>query len=246
METEAIIKEGKRWSGSDWADQQRDMIIVGNGGIGGWLSLCLSRIDHRLFLVDGDIVDATNVEGGQMFRHKDVGSPKVDAVTNICRDFGCRSAITPVYNLYLEDTGALPIMLGAVDNMDARKLMFQEWKKSIDVYDNADGHLLIDGRLNLEDYEILCVQGNKPEQIEEYERKFLFDDGDVADAACTEKQTTFTAMGIASFMTAILCNWLTNKKLGFQAREIPFHTRVYYPGMIININEAKTLKEELV
>lgn len=239
------IKEGKRWSGADWSDMQQEIMVVGQGGIGSWLSLCLASIEHTLYLIDMDRVDETNVQGGQMYRTGDIGMYKSEAVHSICREFGVTSRLNSCPFEFTEQIGSMPITVTGLDNMKARKLVFKTWIKNLNSSEDKEKFLLIDGRLNLEDYEIICIQGNKPEQIAKYEREYLFDDDEVADVDCTAKQTRYTAMGIASFMTAILCNWLTNKKLDAQARDVPFHTRIYYPAMLLNVNEVK-IKEELV
>lgn len=241
MSTETI-KEGKRFSGADWYGERRDIMVVGQGGVGSWLSLCLARIEHTLYLIDMDRVDNGNVQGGQMYRTADIGSYKSDAIQSICRQFGCSSNINSCPFEFTEELGCFPVIVTGLDNMLARKLVFKQWRAQLDKKENKEDYILIDGRLNLEDYEILCVQGNKPEDIEKYEREYLFDDEEVAEADCTSKQCTYTAMGIASFMTAILCNWLTNRKLGVEFRSVPFHSRVYYPAMLLNVEN----KEEVL
>ena len=43
--------EGKRWSGFDWADQQKQIMMIGAGGIGSWTCLSLSRIMHEIVII---------------------------------------------------------------------------------------------------------------------------------------------------------------------------------------------------
>src|SRR3954465_14305021 len=88
-----------RFSGADWADQLRTIILVGVGGIGSWTAINLARIGHTLHIVDPDIVDETNVNGGQAFRNADIGTRKVLAVSALCRTFG---TINPIYTHILE------------------------------------------------------------------------------------------------------------------------------------------------
>lgn len=240
---EKVVVPATRFSGADWASELRDIVLVGTGGIGSWLALNLSRIGHSLNLFDMDMVDETNVTGGQMFRKTDIGKPKVGAVMQTCRDFGCTNRILTIVDRYAKNYGVLPITITGLDNMAARKTVFEAWKESISQEPGLQaGALLLDGRLTTEMFEVLAVQW-KPEQLEEYEKDYLFSDDEAEILDCTNKQSTFSAMGIASLMTATLCNFLTNRKLGMDFREVPFYQRIYYPAMelkqVIDAMEAE-------
>lgn len=223
-------QEGSRFSGADWADQLHDITLIGVGGIGSWLALNLTRIGHNLYIFDPDTVDESNVAGGQMYRRGSIGQNKANEVTKICREFGhSNNRIYPIDNYYYKDSGTTPIVMTGLDNMGARKEAFEAWKAMIP--NDPSKYLLIDGRLLMESAEILCVQGNKQDDIAKYEKEYLFSDDEVPDLDCTTKQTTFGAMLIASMMTATLCNWLTNKKIGEDFREVPFYQRFHLPIM---------------
>jgi hypothetical protein len=221
-----------RFSGADWADQLHPIMLIGVGGIGSWLALNLSRIGHQLFLVDPDTVDETNVTGGQMYKQSQVGQKKVHAVQQLCRELGATAEITAVDQLYTEEDGATDICITGLDNMAARKLVYETWKKHVQSKETDEEKakcLLLDGRLTLEMFEVLCIQGNRPDQMEHYEREYLFDDAETVELDCTTKQSTFGAMGISCLMTATLCNWLTNQKLEVDFREVPFYQRHFFP-----------------
>lgn len=231
-----------RFSGADWADQIRNMILVGAGGIGSWTALNLSRIGHEFYLIDPDVVDETNVNGGQMFKSEQIGMQKVHAVKETCIDFGCNNSITSMASLYHQSTGALPIMIGAVDNMEARKIIFKAWKQS---YNRSAEAILIDGRLLMETMEIFAIKGDDEEGIKKYEKLYLFDDKDVPDLDCTNKQSTFGAMTIAGLITATLCNHLTNLKLGAEIREVPFYQRLHLPILNYQTNEPVSSNQSI-
>lgn len=232
----------KRWSGADWADCKKDLCIIGLGGIGSWTALSLARIDHNLILIDGDTIDATNVSGGQMYRTSDIGKYKVNAIKEICRSFGCSGNIIPYQEFYsVEKCGVFPITICGLDNMKSRKEIFTAWKNK---YMGEKNTLFIDGRLLLENMEIFCIQGEDENSIEMYEKEHLFDDSEVADTDCTVKQCTFSAMGIASIITASVCNWLTNNKLGMEMRDVPFYQSFFMP--IFNKKVVKNEKKEIM
>lgn len=238
-----------RWSDAEWAEELQTILLIGCGGIGSHLAYSLSRISHELYLIDPDVVEELNISGGQMFRNSDVGAFKVDAMSSVCREFGCTNSITSMPTLFTENTGMTDVCIVATDNMASRREAFDVWCRRIDGYkgDRVKECLFIDGRLLLENMEILCVQGNNKEQMKKYRAEYLFADEEVADLPCTAKQTTFSAMVIAGMMTATLCNWLTNKKLEIEFREVPFYQRLYLPifeNKQINIEQHA--KEEAI
>lgn len=218
-----------RFSGADWADQLHDIMLIGAGGIGSWLALSLGRIGHKLYVIDPDKVDETNVTGGQLYKYTHINSFKVHAVQAICREFGVSSQITAIPDFFTADSGMTNICITGLDNMAARRLAFEQWCKHVSEQDaeQRDKCLFMDGRLTIEMFEIFTLQGDKPELWEVYEKEHLFTDEEAAELDCTTKQSTFAAMGIGSFMTATLCNWATNQKLQIEFREVPFYQRQY-------------------
>lgn len=218
-----------RFSDCEWASELKEIMLIGAGGIGSYVAYNLARIGHSLYIIDGDGVDETNVTGGQLYRNNDVGKNKAEAIMEICVQFGAISSVIPIPEMYTEECGMLPICICGLDNMKSRKEIFDAWERTLNVAENKDDFLLLDGRLGPENYQIFAIQGNNQEQINEYKEKHLFNDGDVEDLPCTAKQTSFLAMGIAFNITSILCNFLTNRKIGMDMRNVPFETRMFSP-----------------
>jgi molybdopterin/thiamine biosynthesis adenylyltransferase len=226
-----------RWSGAEWADRKNNILIVGAGGIGSWLSFSLSRIDHSIVLIDDDRVDATNVLGGQFFKRVHIDQFKANSVRNICREFGCNSVFQSVPTKFNDESylpGRFDVVISAVDNMKAREDLFKLFCEKSSK--SSQPMLFIDGRLTMEMYEVFAVEGNNPIQIEKYKADHLFPDEEADVLDCTTKQSTFAAMGIASLMTTLICNWNVNMKYELSIREVPFYTRHFLP-----ILEVKTL-----
>lgn len=246
-----------RFSGADWFSELKDVTLVGVGGIGSWTALNLARIGHSLMLIDPDFVDITNVTGGQMFRSSDIGVSKVDAVLSICRQMGCEGDIDRIRKEYDSSMGSAEIMITGLDNMAARKECYEGWKANVLLIGKdpmRTNFLFIDGRLTMEMMELLTIKGDDEKAMQNYEKDYLFSDEESIQLDCTTKQSTFAAMGIASSITAILCNFLTNRKLGSEFRATPFYYRLYYPAFIHTTQEAslpaseaiiETIKEEI-
>ena len=233
---------GFRWSGFDWASEQKSIMLVGAGGINSWVAFSLSRIMHELYIVDFDVVDETNVQGGQLYRTIDIGRTKVAAVKEICRQFGCTNSIYDIPHSFSREVGITPICITGLDNMATRKEVFELWEESLNKSINKEEHLLLDGRMNGELFEIFAIQGNNLEQIQEYKDNWLFSDSEVEELECTRKSTTFVAMGIASFITATLCNWLANKKMDAELKEVPFHQRFFVPFLDYKTESIEQIK----
>ena len=225
------MEKTTRFSGADWGSEQKDIMIVGQGGIGSWLSLNLARIGHTLYLVDDDHVDETNVTGGQMFTKGQIGLDKVAAVRDVCRIFGCDNMIETLFTKFNRNIGITKIVMTGLDNMKARREVFEAWKDTVNIMDEKQRNefLLVDGRLTIEMWEVFAIRGDDNEAIKKYEEEHLFADEEAVLLDCSTKQSTFAAMSIAGSMTSVLCNFLTNAKMNVDFRSVPFYQRMYFP-----------------
>lgn len=217
--------------------------IGGAGGIGSWTALFLSRAGFYTYVQDFDKIETHNI-GGQFFRANDIGYFKVDVLQDLIRDFTGSQTCSVSTETVGEYTPGYLFMISAFDNMKARKMFFEAWKKSLinngfeykDWFEYKDGFkfkdgfefkdaLFIDGRLSMEGYEIYCVT---PDKIKEYEET-LFLDEEVEDLPCTMKQTTHVAAMVGSQITALFTNHVTNIKAGKAIRSVPFKYTFFTP-----------------
>lgn len=210
----------ERFKGLEWFDSSLSptgIIIGGQGGIGSWLSLLLSRITKghvtNIHCYDHDRVEEQNI-GGQLFSSRDIGSRKAIAISSFVNTYGV-NRIFPICAKYDENSDGASVMFSCFDNMEARKIMFNKWKEN--GYENK---LFVDGRLLAEDYEIYFVT---PDNAARYEET-LFDDADIPEAPCSAKQTSHYAASIAADMIKGYTNWLSNLAEK-DVRELPFKVR---------------------
>lgn len=213
-----------RFKDAPWfSSQTEELVLVGGaGGIGSWLTFFLARAGFKPFVFDFDTVEEHNI-GGQMFRTQDIGSFKVKAVQSIVYQF-CNKEINTFEVKVDENTQTHYFMFSAFDNMEARKNLFNVWKKSLET--SVVTPIFIDGRLTMEQLQIFCVT---PENMNEYETNHLFEDSEVEDAPCTMKQTTHSAAMIASHMVAFFTNHLTNIYEREVVRDVPFLYEFFIP-----------------
>lgn len=213
-----------RMKGAKWFEkaQRQDVMILGQGGIGSWLTLLISRFGCPIYTYDMDTFEAHNMTG-QLVRAKDIGKLKTTAVVEICREFNDGYGGNTVYPNGIFDVNAFitPVTLCGFDNMDARKLAFRKWKEIIRENSNLPngggyGKILTsdfffqDGRLTAEQFLIFNIPGDRPDLMEKYEKEWLFDEKEGYEGDCTFKQTSHAAAMVASHMAGFYTNWLTN------------------------------------
>jgi rhodanese-related sulfurtransferase len=105
--------------------------------------------------------------------------------------------------------------------MRARLDCFRLWKSR---FGNSPDALFIDGRLAMEEYQILCIPGGDTGRQDTYEKEWLFSGEEAEETVCSLKQTSFMAGAIAAMMVNIAVNYFTNVALGAPIRDVPFFT----------------------
>ena len=220
------------FKGLPWFDYIQDYVVIGGaGGIGSYLAFFLARAGFKIAIHDFDILERRNLSG-QFYSAEDIGAKKVSATYRNVKKF---SPSTPVVTTDTRITEDSPIggfyFFSAFDNMQARKDLFSIWKRNLTGHTIPRGTvpIFIDGRLEAEQLQIFCVT---KERIEEYE-KYLFDDSEVEDIACTMKQTSHVAGMIATLMTSFFTNHVTNMAEKAYVRDVPFMFENFIPLTLI-------------
>ena len=243
----------KRFQGAPWMVSSPIYgIVFGNGGIGSWTALFLSRTNIKLTVVDMDTIEALNI-GGQAYPLSSIGDLKVHALTDLCTVFGgCTpypvdQEVCPdffVENLSMDFDS--PIWISAFDNMKARKLLFQKWKELADkleisklreeepdlVKSGTLTPIFIDGRLTAETFQVYSV--TKAEDYKRFENT-MFEDDEVEDLPCSFKATSHCAGMIGSVITGLITNHITNCMEDKIIREVPFEIEMSMPLMLLTI-----------
>lgn len=222
-----------RFKDAEWYASNAQAIVGGAGGIGSWLSLFLTRAGISISVFDHDIVSVQNI-GGQLYRTIDIKKSKVVSLAEIVSQF-TDVKINAFSQRFDADSMAHSIMLSGFDNMDARTIFFSKWKSYVNIMEESKKKeaIFIDGRLNAEQLQIFSIRGNDVEHQDIYQRDHLFLDSDVTEGVCSFRQTTHVAAMIASYMTAILTNHLSNIKIGAPARRVPFKYEIFTPILFV-------------
>lgn len=235
-----------RFSDADWYKylDGKVVTVVGAGGIGSWVTMCLSRIGCHVHLFDADKFEVHNM-GGQLVRASDLGRNKVEAVHEICEELvgapNCRISAIPY--MYDDDSATSPIMISAVDSMEARKLIFEKWHRN---YGDRDDAIFIDGRLLAEDYQVLSVTRGFGDNY----RATIVEDDSIPTENCSLKSTTHCSLGIASDMVGCLTNFaanlVTKDRDGVEVRDIPFKIVKSIPNFIYDIHYEQAINKQAI
>ena len=214
MANKMINPRSVRFSDAPWYHPKIDIMIGGAGGIGSWLCFFLGRQESNIYLYDDDTVDETNL-GGQLYANSHIGLNKAQATSNIVKEFtGMDVELMGKYN---KDSMSNPVVFACFDNMEARKIMFENWCSV------PNKQIFIDGRMLAENFQVIAVT---PSNIERYLKEELFEDSEVEEERCSMKATSHCGAMIAGYMVSVFNNYVANFKQKQNYREVPF--KMYY------------------
>lgn len=227
--TTDIISTTSRFSSALWFDKvkEQQIILAGVGGIGSYVAYLLSRMQPaEITLYDNDNVEVVNMSG-QMYCQDDIGNPKVSAIRSMMNKYSNYYYTTCMNNRYDSDSMTSNVMICGFDNMAARNIFFYKWLEHVDNTPAEERHkcLFIDGRLNAEEFQVLCVTGDNAYAICKYKEEWLFEDSEVEEAVCSYKQTSYMATMIGSIITNLFVNFCANLCNPIIPRDIPFLSR---------------------
>jgi hypothetical protein len=230
-ETLNVDETSARFSGATWYEhiQTKKVALAGLGGIGSWVALMLARVKVEwIHLWDPDTVETVNM-AGQLFGNSDIGNHKTSAVTDCIMDYADyhnyiahRERITSDTTMPLD----VRIFICGFDNMEARKTFFEKWCNIVRCApkEKRKEYLFIDGRLAVEEFQVLCIKGDDEYNINRYCEQFLFTDEEADAVTCSYKQTTYMASMIASVIANLFINFVTNECDPIIERDLPFFT----------------------
>lgn len=240
---ETVEPQFGRVKGASWFPllYRKDVLVLGQGGIGSWTSLLLSRIGCNLHLFDMDIYETHNMTG-QMIWSEAIGQNKAEAMGDLISGFSPTCIVYSYAERYTEDSFTGNIVMCGFDNMEARKIAYWNWKKNMEkeVQDqeaDRSNYFFQDGRLLAEQLQIFSIAGDQTERMAEYEKEWLFDDSEAPEAECTFKQTSHCAAMIASHMVGFLTNWVSNVDLIRKGlpplKSVPFKYEYLIPANLV-------------
>ena len=224
-----VDESTSRFSSAIWYEgiQQQNIILAGVGGIGSYVGFLLARMKPAsLYIYDPDTVETVNMSG-QLYGQQDVGAMKVNALSNMMRNYANCSSTFAIPERFTLSSGTSDIMICGFDNMSSRKIFFTSWCEHVMLkpQDQKKDCLFIDGRLAAEELQIFCIKGDDVFNINEYKTKHLFSDAEADETICSYKQTTFMANMIGSLIVNLFVNHCANLCDDILIeRDLPFYT----------------------
>jgi len=179
-------------------EQKLNITIVGAGSTGSYMAFALAKFGYRnVKVIDYDIVEAHNIPV-QIYKPRDEGRLKVEALAQeIYEHTGERIVCEnkKIDECYSFETDAYSVVVVCVDNMEARKIIYQQMKTS------GQPVRLIDTRMGGEGFSIhTCDMGNL-ENREQYEKSL---EGTFKELPCGEKAVVYCIMSLVAETTNII------------------------------------------
>lgn len=174
---------------------QIPITIVGAGGIGSWTTLALAKLGcENLTVYDFDEVETQNI-APQVYSSLYVGMDKVAALREMVKNL-TDVEITAKNERFL----AIPpqkydILISAVDNMEARKKMF-EINIGVPIW-------FIDGRMAANVLHVYTIKMDNEGDVAFYQGT-LFTDEEADPVPCTERSVSYNVLGAASLISDIV------------------------------------------
>lgn len=183
---------------------QAGVTIIGCGALGSAAAMALAKMGVNHFdLYDDDGVDDVNLPN-QMYRIKDGGQFKVDALYDILQSLNNECTIRP-FNTKFHHQNLQPIVLVTTDSMHSRQEIWDTFQAQ------PNTRTLIEGRMGAEEGQIYTMRKvltpGSPTllHMEESDRTFyqerLYSDKEAIPLPCTGKAVIYNVF----MMGALLC-----------------------------------------
>lgn len=184
----------------------RKVVLFGAGSVGSYVAFFLAKMGvTEIEVWDGDDVASHNIPMS-LYRPKDVGRYKVDALREIILEF-TGVTITAKQAMY---EGKEPLknvsVISCVDTMKARSLI---WSK---VRMNPSVDIFLDTRIGEAYQEVFAISPCSTTDIKRY-RALLFDDKEAVRRFCGSHGVVFVSTKAAQGVTANIARfWQTGQK----------------------------------
>ena len=173
--------------------------VVGVGAIGRQVALQLAAMGIPwLQLLDFDVIEESNL-ASQGYLEDDLGRPKAQATTDLCRRVNKGLEVHEVNNRFRRSMDTGNVTFACVDAIEIRRLIWESVKNTAGFFS--------DGRMTAEVIRILTACDSKSR---EYYPTTLFAADQAYQGSCTAKATIYCANIAAGLMLAQFTKHLRN------------------------------------
>jgi hypothetical protein len=222
-----------RFQDAGWLPEPNtDVLIVGAGGTGSFLTFFLASSGFNCHVFDFDKVDEVNT-GSQLFGEKYIGTSKVVAIFKVVKEF-CNETINIYNKKYVKGSMVCPIVFSCIDTMAARRDLFSNWNKH---YGKNPKAIFIDGRLLPDDIRVFSIIGGAKRNIKDFLENRLPLDSEVPDTICSYKQTRDSSALLAINMQNRLKNHTMNLRQKTKGFSVPYYTKEILPLGLLTVKQ---------
>ena len=108
--------------------EMKTVLIIGVGGLGCTTASLLARHRFNLVLIDGDVIEKSNLDRQILYSKEDIGKPKVDVAHEKLSEF---SNIEKIFDNFNDETiskyddifSSVGLIIDCTDNVETRKLI---------------------------------------------------------------------------------------------------------------------------
>jgi len=186
--------------------QEKDITIIGCGAVGSFSALVLAKMGINKFtLWDGDTVEEHNLSN-QFFERNSLELNKVNATEVNIRCFGSETNLNIYVMPFMFKNSPLrsEIILASVDTIEARANILKRALKS------RKAKLLIDTRMQGEDFTVLTVNLQNQEETESYYQNYI-KDVETVEGQCSAKSIIFNVLMISSLVADIIKKYVNDE-----------------------------------
>jgi molybdopterin/thiamine biosynthesis adenylyltransferase len=174
--------------------------IIGAGGIGAPATLALAKMGvPQIEVWDSDTVGEENL-GPQIYGPKEVGIPKVLALSRFIKRHAPWCDLTTKHAMYEGEDLDCDVIVAAVDSLSTRKVIWG-------AIDNDSRRLLVDPRMGAE---VLTVFAVIPAEDHEWYPAEL--EGEALEATCTSKATFHCGLVSGAMVAQAVKAWVVNEQ----------------------------------
>jgi len=175
--------------------------VIGVGGIGSALLPLLFKIGFGgdLHIWDIDNVEPHNIPAQLIYRKRDIGMSKVQAVKEFAERQDAECTVIPHDEFVTEDSELEGVVFVCVDSQKSRNAIWQAV-----LANRFTVPFFMDGRIGGEQLQLLTLSLKDEERVEAYETHWLFPDSQGATLPCAARTTIQTPAVLAGLMVANL------------------------------------------
>jgi molybdopterin/thiamine biosynthesis adenylyltransferase len=183
------------------------IVIVGCGGVGSNVAMIAARMGFKKFvLYDADVVEDYNLANQQFFP-KHIGKSKVEALSELLREFNPDIEVKTYNRFYTSAADAAHVegfLIIATDSMKSRKDISQG------ILYNTNILLAIEARLGFEHGEIHVINPLNSELYRQWTDSFM-DDSLIPEGPCNQRLCSTLVTTISAYMVQYICTLLVAK-----------------------------------